>query len=107
MTDSLDFTSNHDVFLAAQNISVLTSVELESGRVWVTPLFAQEGDMNAVSEKEISFSPACIPQGDVINGSQPGTPLSLLAIDLNQRKRYRINGGAKTAPDQSSGANLS
>lgn len=102
MSNSLDFSSNHDAFLAAQNFSVLTSVDVSSGKVWITPLFTLDDDMDAVSEREIVISAQCLPQGDVLNHCQPGTPLSLLAIDLNQRKRYRINGVATKASANSS-----
>jgi len=104
MTSSLNFSSNHDEFLAAQNFSVLTSVDTVSGDVRVTPLFGKTGDLNAVSENEIVISRNCIPVGDILYNCPPTTPLSLLAIDLQQRRRLRINGMAKSlATDSDSG----
>ncbi len=104
MTDSLSFSSNHDAFLAARRFSVLTNVEADSGHVWVTPLFGKKGDLKAISENEIIISGGCIPVDDVINLCQSGTPLSLLAIDLNQHRRLRINGVAKAPIDSVSNA---
>ena len=101
MTSTLNFSSNHDEFLAAQNFSVLTSVDTLSGSVRVTPLFGKSGDLNAISENEIVISRDCIPAGDILNSCPPGTSLSLLAIDLHQRRRLRINGLAKSSTDDS------
>ena len=101
MTDALNFSSNHDEYLAALNFSVLTSVDTVNGNVWVTPLFGKDSDLSAVSENEIVISHSCLPVGDILNSCPPGTPLSLLAIDLNQRKRLRINGVAKSSIDRS------
>ena len=101
MTDSLNFSSNHDEFLAARTFSVLTSVDIVSGNIWVTPLFGKDGDLDAVSENEIIVSSDCIPVGDVLNDCPADTPLSLLAIDLYQRRRLRINGVAKSSNNRS------
>jgi len=90
--DALNFSKNHDVFLAAQSFAVISSVDLSSERIWVTPLFAKEGDLTAVSEKEISLSSDCIPEGDVLRTLPANAPLSLMGIDLNRRIRHRING---------------
>ena len=48
MTDSLNFSSNHDEFLAARTFSVLTSVDIVSGNIWVTPLFGKDGDLSLI-----------------------------------------------------------
>ena len=101
MTNSLSFSSNHDEFLAARTFSVLTSVDIVSGNIWVTPLFGKNGDLEAVSENEIIVSSDCIPVGDVLNDCPADTPLSLLAIDLYQRRRLRINGVAKSSNNRS------
>ena len=58
----------------------------------MTPLFGKAGDLNAVSENEISISGNCIPAEDILHAVQPGTSLSLLGIDLDRRIRHRING---------------
>lgn len=89
---ALSFASGHDVFLAAQSFAALASVDLKNESVWVTPLFGQSGDLAAISEKEIAISRDCIPNLDMLNFIEPGTPLSLLGIDLNRRIRHRING---------------
>ncbi len=96
---SLNFSSNHDAFLANQTFAVLTSVESVTGSVWVTPLFGKAGDLKAITENEIIISRNCIPVGDVINKTQAGTPLSLLGIDLEKRSRHRINGVAIASQD--------
>ncbi len=96
---ALSFASGHDAFLAAQSFAALASVDLKSESVWVTPLFGQPGDLAAISEKEISISRDCIPNLDILNFIEPGTPLSLLGIDLNRRMRHRINGYAIAAED--------
>ena len=105
MKDSLSFSSNHGAFLAASNFSVVTSVDAATGNVWVTPLFGKSRDLNAVSENFILISHSCIPVGDILKQCQPGTPLSLLAIDLDKRQRHRINGVA-TAPSEYAATNL-
>ena len=102
MTDSLNFASNHDAFLAAQSFAVLTTVNVKANDVWISPLFGNPGDIHAVSEKEIAISKQCIPPGDVAQSVTAATPVSLLGIDLNKRVRHRING---EAGDQTDAAN--
>ncbi|WP_086930755.1 pyridoxamine 5'-phosphate oxidase family protein [Agarilytica rhodophyticola] len=89
---ALNFSSNHDAFLAAQSFAVLSSVNLKNGQVWVSPLFGKEGDLTAISENEIAISTHCIPENDMLNTLESGSPLSLLGIDLKRRIRHRING---------------
>lgn len=98
-SNSLNFSANHDAFLAAQSFAVVSSVDVDSGRVWVTPLFAQKGDLTAISEQEITVSVDCMPCGDVLRSVKSNTPLSLLGIDLNRRIRHRINGHAVVPND--------
>ena len=98
---SLNFSSNHDAFIAAQSFAVMSSVNLQTDEIWVTPLFGKAGDLSALSEDEIVVSPRCIPENDVLNVVEPGTPLSLLGIDLNKRVRHRVNGSAKGSQDAS------
>jgi len=94
--DTLSFSSNHNAFLAAQSFAVVSSLDRD-GRVWVTPLFTEEGDLEAISETEIGIDAGCIPKGDVLDSVESGTPLSLLGIDLSRRIRHRINGVAAVA----------
>jgi len=96
---ALSFASGHDVFLAAQSFAALASVDLKSESVWVTPLFGKPGDLAAISEKEIAISRDCIPNLGILNFIEPGTPLSLLGIDLKRRIRHRINGYAIAEED--------
>lgn len=102
MRDSLKFSSNHDAFLAAQSFAVVTSVNPDNDRIWVTPLFGKPGDLQAATETEISISHDCIIKGDVLRSVQSGAALSLLGIDLDKRIRHRING---VAVNHSDGAN--
>ena len=60
MTDSLNFSSNHDEFLAARKFSVLTSVDSVSGDVWVTPLFGKNGDLDADTNRWPKATVACL-----------------------------------------------
>lgn len=99
MRSSLSFSSDHDAFLAAQSFAVVTSVNLNTGDIWVSPLFGKQGDLTAISEKEIAISTDSIPEGDVLSSVEAGTPLSMLGIDLNKRIRHRINGAALIAAD--------
>lgn len=92
MTDSLSFASNHDAFLAAQSFAVLTTVNLQADSVWISPLFGNPGDIQALSEKEIVISKRCLPPGDVAREAAAATHVSLLGIDLKKRVRHRING---------------
>ena len=91
---ALNFLANHDAFLAAQSFAAMSIVDLSTGNVWLTPLFAKAGDLRAVTENEIVISPHSIPDNDVLNAVESGTPFSLLGIDLNRRIRHRINGVA-------------
>jgi hypothetical protein len=47
-----------------------------------------------LSESQILISPASIPEHDVLHSAiqLPGTPLSMLGIDLMKRNRHHING---------------
>jgi predicted pyridoxine 5'-phosphate oxidase superfamily flavin-nucleotide-binding protein len=90
-SSSLNFASNHDAFLAAQSFAVVSSVDVDD-RIWVTPLFGKSGDLSAASESDILISASSIPKNDVLHSAKPGTPLSLLGIDLMNRKRHRISG---------------
>ncbi|WP_438464112.1 FAD-binding oxidoreductase [Marinomonas sp. PE14-40] len=90
----LNFLANHDAFLAAQSFAAMSIVDLSTGSVWLTPLFAKAGDLSAVTENEIVISSHSIPDNDVLNAVESGTPFSLLGIDLNRRIRHRINGVA-------------
>lgn len=89
---ALSFSSGHDAFLAAQSFAALASVDVRSQSVWVTPLFGEAGDLVAISEHEIAVAESCIPNPEILEFIEPGTPLSLLGIDLNRRIRHRING---------------
>ena len=97
---ALNFFFNHDAFLAAQSFAVMSNVDLNSGFVWVTPLFGKEGDLTAVSENEIVISGNCIPENDMLNFVESGSPLSLLGIDLKRRIRHRINGLALVSDER-------
>ena len=99
MRDSLNFSSNHDAFIAAQSFAVVSSVHPDNGCVWVTPLFGKPGDLQASTETEISISFNCILEGDVLRSVKTGAALSLLGIDLDKRIRHRINGVAVNHPD--------
>ena len=92
-TGSLNFSKNHDAFLAAQSFTVVSSI-MNDGQVWVTPIFGKGGDITALSESQILIAPASIPEHDVLHsGIQlPGMPLSMLGIDLMKRNHHHING---------------
>jgi len=97
---ALSFSSSHDAFLAAQSFAALASVDIKSQSVWVTPLFGKAGDLTATSEHEILISASCIPNSEILKFIEPGTPLSLLGIDLNRRIRHRISGTSLTSMNQ-------
>jgi uncharacterized protein len=115
----LNFARNHDAFLAAQSFAAVCFVDTTTTattttttttttndnssqhhhhHVWVTPLFGKAGDITAASETDITISPDCIPVNDPLHDVSPGTPLSLIAIDLSRRIRHRINGVAGDSP---------
>lgn len=98
---ALNFSSNHDAFLAAQSFAVVSSVAADKS-VWVTPLFGKAGDVTAASEKDIFIAVNCIPKDDILltNAALSDTPLSLLGIDLRNRIRHRINGVAGTGENK-------
>lgn len=100
---ALNFSSNHDAFIAAQSFAALASVDLSSELVWVTPLFGKAGDLTATSEQEIAISTNCIVNSNMLDFIKHGTPLSLLGIDLNRRIRHRINGVALLSSNEVSG----
>lgn len=93
MGSSLNFSKNHDAFLAAQSFAVVSSI-MDDGQVWVMSIFGKEGDITALLESQILISPASIPKHDVLHSAiqLPGTPLSMLGIDLMKRNHHRING---------------
>ncbi|CAB9521473.1 monooxygenase, ferredoxin reductase component [Seminavis robusta] len=102
-TGALNFSKNHDAFLAAQSFAVVSIVQ-NGGHVWVTPLFGKAGDITAVSESEIVISPNSIPKNDILHSvlaspDNNNTPLSMLGIDLVKRIRHRINGASVSSTD--------
>eukprot|EP00567_Pseudictyota_dubia_P006029 CAMPEP_0197455398 /NCGR_PEP_ID=MMETSP1175-20131217/40682_1 /TAXON_ID=1003142 /ORGANISM="Triceratium dubium, Strain CCMP147" /LENGTH=204 /DNA_ID=CAMNT_0042989253 /DNA_START=37 /DNA_END=648 /DNA_ORIENTATION=+ len=95
---SLNFSKNHDAFLAAQSFAVVSSVDPTSGQVWVTPIFSRPRDITATSPTSIVIRNDAIPANDVlhkiISKQEATTPISMLGIDLNRRIRHRIMGHA-------------
>ena len=95
-------------FLAQQRLIVLTARDLE-GRLWTSPITGPPGFLTAHDAYlHVHALPAA---GDPLAALAVGQPIGLLAIDLAQRRRMRINGalvgtighGLRVAVDQAYG----
>lgn len=78
-------------FLASQPFLVVGAVDRQ-GRPWASVLTGPPGFVTAADEQTVRISTA-MPAGDPwLDGVRVGAPVALLAIDLGQRRRLRLNG---------------
>jgi predicted pyridoxine 5'-phosphate oxidase superfamily flavin-nucleotide-binding protein len=83
-------------FLAARDFAVVTGRDARN-RLWVSPLFAAPGFLNAHDGTlEIHAAPHL---GDPLAAMAPGQPVGLLAIEFTTRRRVRVNGTLQRASD--------
>jgi uncharacterized protein len=84
-------------FLAEQPFVVVASVD-GAGRVWCSVLTGRPGFVRAVDDRVVAVAarPAA---GDPLAAVADGDPVGLLAIEPTSRRRMRVNGVARTAPD--------
>eukprot|EP00182_Erythrolobus_australicus_P003778 CAMPEP_0185833326 /NCGR_PEP_ID=MMETSP1353-20130828/2609_1 /TAXON_ID=1077150 /ORGANISM="Erythrolobus australicus, Strain CCMP3124" /LENGTH=614 /DNA_ID=CAMNT_0028531595 /DNA_START=351 /DNA_END=2195 /DNA_ORIENTATION=- len=84
------------VLISSLPYAFITSVEPGTRRVWTSPAFATgENPLRAISSTQIELNRPAIPADDPFHAntsSTPHAPVSLLAIDLLRRQRYRTNG---------------
>jgi uncharacterized protein len=62
-----------------------------SGTLWVSAVFGRPGSAAAFPHR-VTISTSSIHPQDALLDAAPGTPIGLLAIDLERRARYRANG---------------
>jgi predicted pyridoxine 5'-phosphate oxidase superfamily flavin-nucleotide-binding protein len=81
------------IFLAEQQMAVVASVD-DGGRVWASLLTGPPGFMRAVDDELLLIEPR-LPAAEGVTRNLASRPeLGLLAIDLVQRRRLRVNGRA-------------
>jgi uncharacterized protein len=84
-------------FLAVQPFVVVGSVD-GGGRVWCSLLTGSPGFLRAVGDRVVAI--AARPRaGDPLEAVADGERVGLLAIEPMSRRRMRVNGVARTAPD--------
>jgi len=78
-------------FLAAQRMLIVGARDRE-GLVWASPLTGEPGFVRSVDERTVAVD-ARLEDGDPLAGAlAPGAQVGLLAIDLANRRRMRLNG---------------
>lgn len=84
-------------FLAYQVLAVAGSIDA-AGRVWASPLSGPPGFIRAVDRRTVAID-YLPPAEDPLSAQlYEGAPLALVAIDLAERRRVRINGRAAPQP---------
>lgn len=86
-------------FLLDQPMLVVGSVGA-AGRVWASPLAGEPGFARALDERTVLIGARPAP-GDPLNENLtlPGAPVGILAIELQSRRRIRLNGRAYGHPE--------
>jgi predicted pyridoxine 5'-phosphate oxidase superfamily flavin-nucleotide-binding protein len=76
-------------FLADRDFAVITARDVD-GRLWVSPLFAAPGFLQAHDRTlRVGATPG---SGDPLHGLPAGQPVGMLAIEFAIRRRVRVNG---------------
>ncbi|WP_101948507.1 pyridoxamine 5'-phosphate oxidase family protein [Mycobacterium sp. 3519A] len=76
-------------FLADRDFAVITARDVD-GRLWVSPLFAAPGFLQAHDRTlRVGTTPG---SGDPLHGLPAGQPVGMLAIEFAIRRRVRVNG---------------
>jgi predicted pyridoxine 5'-phosphate oxidase superfamily flavin-nucleotide-binding protein len=84
-------------FLALQQMVIVGSAG-ESGQVWASLLTGEPGLARVLDERSVHFAATPRPGDPLGEQAGIGERIGLLAIDLMQRKRLRINGRVTARP---------
>jgi predicted pyridoxine 5'-phosphate oxidase superfamily flavin-nucleotide-binding protein len=88
---SRDIPPGAEPFLEAQRIAVLAGVD-DSGRVWASLVTGKPGFITAPNPRRLHLA-AGLPDADPLSGGLASDrPLGVLVLDLEGRRRLRING---------------
>jgi hypothetical protein len=77
------------LFLAAQSFAVLVARD-DDGTLWASPLTGEPGFLDG-HERMLSVR-AALSAGDPLRSLPAGQPVAMIAIDLERRRRFRVNG---------------
>jgi uncharacterized protein len=80
-------------FLGAQRMAIVASVSA-TGAVWASLVSGPPGFLEAIDERRLRVHARPHPGDPLEDGLRGGADLGLLAIDLANRKRLRLNGRA-------------
>jgi hypothetical protein len=78
-------------FLQAQRLAVIGSVGRDGG-VWASLLAGEPGFLRAPEERTLQIEAAPLPGDPLREHLEPGAPIGVLAIELESRRRMRLNG---------------
>ncbi|MDT5050822.1 MAG: uncharacterized protein QOJ56_1537 [Mycobacterium sp.] len=84
-----DLSGGFGRFLADRAFVVITGRDAE-GRLWISPLFADPGFLDAHDRLLTVRAIPC--RGDPLAGLPAGQPVGLIAIEFATRRRVRVNG---------------
>jgi predicted pyridoxine 5'-phosphate oxidase superfamily flavin-nucleotide-binding protein len=85
-------------FIAQQVLAIASTVDA-AGRVWASPLSGPPGFMRAADGRSVAIDYRPPPDDPLSAQLYDGAPLGLLAIDLAERRRARINGRVAARAD--------
>ena len=81
----------HQQFFAQLPMMLVGSVDA-AGRPWASVLVGRPGFMQAPDAGQLDIRALPIPGDPLAEGLQPGAPLGFLGIELDTRRRNRMNG---------------
>jgi ferredoxin-NADP reductase/predicted pyridoxine 5'-phosphate oxidase superfamily flavin-nucleotide-binding protein len=81
----------HQQFYAQLPFVLVGSVDM-AGRPWASVLVGEPGFMQARDERTLDIHARPIPGDPLANGIRTGAPLGFLGIELDTRRRNRMNG---------------
>lgn len=78
------------------NLNIIWVSTVADNNVWVSPIFGSPSTFaQAISQQQLQIRhPRQLSADDLLLGSQTDGPVGFLAIDLERRRRYRVNGYA-------------
>lgn len=87
-------------FLHCQRLAIASTVD-RNGRVWASLLTGESGFINAVAAQTVQIEALPIPRDPLRENLLSRDDIGILAIDLANRRRLRLNGKAEMKPDGS------
>lgn len=85
-------------FLSEQRLVVLASIDSD-GRPWASPMTGSPGFVRVEDPTRVTLAGAIAPHDPIRENLRNPGPLAVLAIELETRSRYRVNGVGELAPD--------